>query len=382
MPIYLDCAATTRCDPRVSALMARMQSEVFGNPGSRHAAGEAAREVVEQARWQVAELAGCSRGEVVFTSGATESNNLAIAGLAAHGESVGRKHLVASAIEHPAALEPLRALARRGFELELIPPEADGAVDAARMAAAVRPETLLVSLMAVNNETGCIQPVEALAERLADHPAYLHCDAAQAFGKLELPHPRVDLLSLSGHKLHAPMGVGALIARRRGRQRPPLSPLLVGGGQERGLRAGTLPAPLIAALGLACELANRERAERASARERIEAILLAGLAPLEPVLHGGAPRVAGILNLHLPGRDNVDVIEAWAEHALVSDGAACSAATASCSHVLAAMGLPEPAQHGALRISWSHLTDPEALEAALPAMCQVFQPRPAQPARV
>jgi cysteine desulfurase len=259
MPVYLDCAATTPLDPRVRAEMLRFLDEDFGNAGSRtHAFGQRARAAVEHARDRVAAVVGSSRGDVIFTSGATESNNLAILGLAAAAGD--RRHIVSTAIEHHAVLEPLDTLSRRGFDVTLVPPDEGGAVDPDAILAAVRRDTLLVSLMHVNNETGVIQPVTSVADRLDGTNTYLHIDAAQSFGReIEaLRHPRLDLISASAHKINGPKGIGALIMRRRVGTRPPLQPLMVGGGQERGLRPGTIPVPLVAGFGLAAELATLE----------------------------------------------------------------------------------------------------------------------------
>jgi len=229
----------------------RRYSEVdFGNAGSRtHAYGQTARQAVERARAHIARVAGVRRNEVIFTSGATESNNLALLGLESHGRAGRRMHVVSTKIEHHAVLEPLRVLRSRGFDLTLVDPEPGGWVDADRVAAAVRSDTLFVSVMQVNNETGVQQPIAEIADRLAESPVFLHVDAAQGFGKelAALSHRRVDLISASGHKLCGPKGAGALVVRRRDGQRLPLTPLLHGGGQELGLRPGTLPVALIAA---------------------------------------------------------------------------------------------------------------------------------------
>jgi cysteine desulfurase len=291
--IYLDCAATTPLDPRVRVEVSRWLGDDFGNAGSRtHARGLRAREAVERARDRVAAVVGASRGDVVFTSGATESNNLAILGLVAHGEATGRRHVVSTAIEHHAVLEPLAQLERRGFTVERLAPDAGGVVDADAVARALRPDTLLVSVMHVNNETGVVLPIEAIAERLAGTGVFLHVDAAQGFGKVLEPlrHARIDLMSVSGHKIHAPQGIGGLIARRRDGARPPLVPLMHGGGQERGLRPGTLPVHLIAGLGLAAELAAAEADERERRCRAFRTRLLDGLAPLEAVINGDPAR--------------------------------------------------------------------------------------------
>jgi cysteine desulfurase len=354
MPVYLDCAATTPMDPRVQAEMLRCFGGELGNAGSRtHEFGRKARAAVEHARDQVAAVTASSRGDVIFTSGATESNNLAILGLAAAAGS--RRHIVSTAIEHAAVLEPLEELQRRGFEVTFVRPDSGGAVDAEALMAAVRKDTLLVSIMHVNNETGVIQPIAGVADRLDSRDAYLHVDAAQSFAR-EIPalcHPRIDLVSVSAHKINGPMGVGALLARRRNGQRPPLQPIVFGGGQERGLRSGTMPVPLIAGFGLAAELALSEAEARTERCMAIRRSVLEGLAPLQPTLNGDPSRsVPYILNVTFPGLDSETVIEAWSGLVAISNGAACSSQRYTCSHVLSAMSVPDWRRDGALRISW------------------------------
>jgi cysteine desulfurase len=354
-PVYLDCAASCPLDPRV---LARMKAVDTGNPGSRtHEYGTRARKIVEQARDQVASVTGCRRSEVIFTSGATESNNLAVFGLAKHGLESGRTHIVTTEIEHPAVREPVEEMERRGFRVTHIAPQTGGWVDAAEVLAAVTGETLLVSVMHVNNETGVIQPIEDIAEGLADSRALLHVDAAQSFGKLISPlrHPRIDLIAASAHKIMGPQGIGALIVRRGA----PLAPLMFGGGQERGLRPGTLPAHLIVGFGAASELAVSEEADRLRSAREYRASLLAGLAPLEPRIHGDPDRASPyMINLAFPGLDSEEVMDAWAGIAAVSNGSACASAQQQCSYVLSSMGLPARDAAGAVRLSWCPLTPP------------------------
>lgn len=358
--VYLDCAATTPLDPRVREVVLHYLDHEFGNAGSRtHGYGSRARRAVEKARDQVAAVVGARRGEVLFTSGATESNNLAILGLAEHGLATGRRHVVSTAIEHRAVLGPLDELRRRGFDVTLVAPRPDGAVEAAAVRAAIRDDTLLVSVLHVNNETGVLQPVAEIADTLAGVPAFFHVDAAQGFGKeLEsLRHPRIDLVSVSAHKIHGPKGVGALILRRREERRPPLTPLLHGGGQERGLRPGTLPVALIAGFGEAAELAAAEAAARSAACRELRRRILSGLAPLRPEPNGDPDRaLPHILNLSFPGWEAEAVIEAWQDLVAISDGAACTTQSKTCSHVLSAMGLSAARRDGAVRLSWSHTT--------------------------
>lgn len=361
---YLDCAATTRVDPRIAELVMRLMIEEFGNAGSRtHVYGATAQREVNVARERIAATLGAVGEEVIFTSGATESNNLAILGLADAGLKSGRHHIVTTAIEHKAVLEPVEHLKTRGFEVSVVQADRLGHVSLKDVLEAVRPDTLLVSVMHANNETGALQPVGAIAEELeslsaADGP-YFHVDAAQSYGKetSELRHMRIDLISISGHKVFAPKGVGALIARRRNGRRPPLSPLMYGGGQERGLRPGTLPVPLIAALGLAAELAEGERAERARACREIRTSALKAFAPLAPIVHADPSRVLpNILSIAFPGLDAEALMVALKDVAAVSNGSACTSERYSPSHVLEAMNLSSEVVASTVRISWSHAT--------------------------
>ena len=359
MPVYLDCAASTPIDPAVLDVCLHYLRDDFGNAASRtHSHGAAARKAVEHARDQVAAVTGASRGDVVFTSGATESNNIALLGLAEAGRKAGKTHLVSTSIEHRAVLEPLEELVRRGFTLTLVPPGHDGCVDPNQVADAVTNQTLLVSVMHVNNETGAIQPIAKIADLLQDSPAYLHTDAAQGFAKDALRHERIDLISVSGHKICGPKGVGALITRRRGRERAPLAPLLFGGGHERGLRPGTLPVALIAALGEAAERWSANAAARWESGVAFRRRLLEGLAPLQPLVNGELDRsLPFILNVSIPGHESDSIMEAWAGLVSVSSGAACSSQSYTCSHVLSAMGLGAQRASSAIRFSWCHLTE-------------------------
>ena len=360
-PIYLDGAATTRTDPRVADLVLRLMTEEFGNAGSRtHGFGAQALDAVNRARAQIAATFAVQPDEVIFTSGATEADNLAILGLAEEGRRTGRLHLVASAVEHKAVLEPLEHLANTGFEVTLVRPETSGHVAAETLLQAVRPDTLLVSLMHANNETGALQPIVAVADRLADNGPYFHVDAAQTYGRetAALRHPRIDLVAVSGHKIFGPKGVGALIARRRRGHRLPLSPLMFGGGQERGLRPGTQPVPLIAGFGLAAELAEREAAQRRAACLTIRDEALRALAPLQPQVHGD-PDIGvlpNILSLAIPGVDSEAVMVAAKDLVAMSNGSACTSARYEPSHVLTAMALPDEEIAGTVRLSWTHET--------------------------
>lgn len=360
MPVYLDNNATTPLEPSVRAAMLHYFDIEYGNAGSRtHSFGSEARKAVEHARDQVAAVVEAEPSEVVFTSGATEANNLALLGLEPFSRAQGRNHVITTAIEHKAVLEPLEVLAARGLEVTVVPVDASGRVCVDDLAAALRPNTLAVSVMQANNETGVLQPIAEIAERLADHPAYLHVDAAQAFGKSldPLRLKRVDLISASAHKLFGPKGVGALIARRRGYDRPPLSPLMFGGGQERGLRPGTLPVPLIAGFGAAAQAALEHQVSRQNLNQAIRRRALEAFAPLEPVLIGDQGHVLPhVLSLAFPGMDSESLMLALREEAALSNGSACTSASYKPSHVLVAMGLAKPIMRGAVRLSWSHLS--------------------------
>lgn len=348
--------------------------EDFGNAGSRtHQLGRRARSAVEHARDQVAAVVGSARGDVIFTSGATESNNLAILGLSSSAGD--RRHIVSTAIEHHAVLEPLAELGRRGFEVTLVQPGPRGVVESDAVLAALRPDTLLVSIMHVNNETGVLQPVAQIANRLEGTETYLHVDAAQSFAREidPLRHARVDLISVSAHKINGPKGIGALVMRRRDGRRPPLRPLMFGGGQERLLRPGTLPVPLAVGLGLAAELAVAEAEARDARCRAFREALLAGLAPLDPAINGDPKSsVPYILNLSFPGLDAETVIDAWSDLVAISNGAACTTESYTCSHVLSAMQLPDWRKDGALRFSWGPAS-PEPDWSALVAAVEPYR---------
>lgn len=361
--VYLDHAATTIVDPRVAELVVSTMLEEFGNAGSRtHSYGLGALRLVNAARARVARAIGSEPDEVVFTSGATESDNIALLGLADHGQATGRRHIVSTSIEHKAVLEPLAMLGGRGFEVTLVAPERSGHVLADKILGAVRPDTLLVSVMHGNNETGALQPISAIADGLEPDGPYLHVDAAQTFGRetATLRNRRIDLISVSAHKVFGPKGVGALIVRRRAMKRPPLSPLMVGGGQERGLRPGTQPVPLIAGFGLAAEIAIREEAARAAQCLAIRRDALAALARLDPLVHGsgGTGTLPNILSVAIPGVDSEAVMVALKGVAAVSNGSACTSSSYEPSHVLKAMGLSQDEVAGTMRMSWSHITGP------------------------
>ena len=373
-PVYLDHQASTPCDPRVLAAMLPWFTERFGNPHSaEHSLGRQAEAAVEQAREQVAALIGAAPRELVFTSGATESNNIAIKGAARHVAATGdpRRRVVTVATEHKCVLESVADLRAEGLDPVLLPVRPDGRLDPAALAAALTTPTLLVSVMAVNNETGVVQDLATLATLARQAGALFHTDAAQGFGKipLDVEAMNIDLMSVSGHKIYGPKGVGALYVRRRPRVR--LAPLFSGGGQERGLRSGTLPVPLIVGLGEAARLAQADMAEEtrrlAGLRDRLLNRLRSAIPAL--VLNGSpSARIPGNLNLTFPGTTAASLIAALPELCL-STGSACSSADIEPSYVLRAMGLSDPAASRTLRIGIGRFTSLVEIDFAAEALC-------------
>ena len=366
--IYLDYQATTPTDPRVLEVMLPWFTERFGNPHSdAHAYGWDAEEAVERARGEVATSLNADPREIVFTSGATESNNLAIKGAARfRRRHEGRDRVVTFQSEHKCVLESVRGLERDGFEVSVLPVRGDGLVELQALQDALDERTGLVSVMAVNNEIGVIQPLSEIAEAVHAVGAWLHVDAAQALGRipLDVRVAGIDLLSLSGHKLYGPKGVGALYVRRRPRVR--LEPLFDGGGQERGLRSGTLPTPLCVGLGEACRIAvtelPREDERLAGLRDAFLAALQARLGPVQ--INGSLQaRVSGNLNLCFPGAP-ADKVMAAARGVAVSTGSACSSATVEPSYVLRALGMSDEAAACSLRIGFGRMTTLEEVARA------------------
>ena len=377
-PVYLDNQATTRCDPRVLAAMLPWFSEDYGNPHSvEHAMGRRAEAAVDAARAEVAALLGAGANEVVFTSGATEANNIAIKGAARHaaaylaaGETTPRRRIVTVATEHKCVLQSVADLAEEGFEPVVLPVGADGLLDPEALRAALVEPTLLVSVMAANNETGVLQDIPALAAIAKQAGALFHTDLAQAAGKIPLALDawRVDLASVSGHKMYGPKGVGALYVRRRPRVR--LAPLFSGGGQERGLRSGTLPAPLLVGLGEASRIAAAEMDAEAARIAALRDRMLAGLAAALPgvVVNGSrTARIPGNLSLTFPAA-RAQALMAACPDLCVSTGSACGAAEVEPSHVLRALGLSEDAARRTLRIGIGRFTSPADIDFAVAAL--------------
>jgi cysteine desulfurase len=367
--VYLDNQATTRCDPRVVDAMLPFFTERYGNPHSvEHKMGQDAEAAVEAARAQVAALVGVASNEIIFTSGATESNNLAIKGAARFAARMdnNRRRVVTVATEHKCVLESVTDLAEEGFEPIFLPVRPDGLLDHESLREVLTTPTLLVSVMAVNNEIGVIQNIPALAAVAKDAGALFHTDIAQAAGKipLELDRWRVDLASISGHKIYGPKGVGALYVRRRPRVR--LHPLFSGGGQERGLRSGTLPAPLIVGLGEACRLAQAEMPDEVPRIAGLRTRLLDQLSAALPEIRSNgsmASRIPGNLNLTFPTVSAAELM-ARAPALCVSTGSACSSAEVEPSYVLHALGLTDEEASRTLRIGIGRFTSPAEIDYA------------------
>jgi cysteine desulfurase len=372
-PFYLDNQATTRCDPRVVQAMLPWFSEDYGNPHSvEHAMGRKAEAAVEAARAQVAALLGAEPREIILTSGATEANNIAIKGAARFAASMGdpRRRVVTVATEHKCVLESVADLAAEGFEPVVLPVGSDGLLDPEVLRQALGVPTLLVSVMAVNNETGVVQDIAGLAAIAKEAGALFHTDIAQAAGKipLDLTGWKVDLASVSGHKIYGPKGVGALFVRRRPRVR--LLPLFSGGGQERGLRSGTLATPLIVGLGEACRLAAAEMAADtdriAGLRDDLLKRLRAGI-PGIGLNASTRARIAGNLNLTFPAATAFDLMAVLPD-LCVSTGSACSSAEVEPSYVLRALGLSDQQASRTLRIGIGRFTSAADIDYAAAAL--------------
>lgn len=368
LPIYMDYSATTPVDPRVAEKMCSYLTPdgSFGNPASRsHSFGWEAEDAVDEARLQVAELVNADPKEIVWTSGATESDNLAIKGVAHFYRKRGT-HIVTSRTEHKAVLDTCRQLEREGFDVTYLDPEPDGLIDLSKLRAALRDDTILVSLMHVNNEIGVIQDIEAIGEMTRMHKILFHVDAAQSAGKIpiDLGRMKVDLMSFSAHKIYGPKGIGALYVRRKPRVR--LEAQMHGGGHERGMRSGTLPTHQIVGMGEAFRIA---REEMAADNERVLALrqrLFEGLMDMEQVFLNGDQehRVAGNLNLSFAFVEGESLIMALKDLA-VSSGSACTSASLEPSYVLRALGREDELAHSSIRFTLGRFTTAEEVDFAI-----------------
>ena len=366
-PIYLDYQATTPMDPRVLEAMMPYFTHKFGNSGSRsHAYGWEAEEGTEKARAQVAKLIGADEKEVIYTSGATESNNLAIRGVAEFYKD-RKNHIITTVTEHKCVLDTCRHLEQQGFEVTYLPVRKDGLLDLDVLRAAITDKTVLVSVMAVNNEIGVIQPLAEIGRICREKKVFFHTDAAQAAGKipLDVEALNIDLMSISGHKIYGPKGIGALYVRRKPRVR--LVPMIVGGGQERGFRSGTLPTPLCVGLGEAAEICMKEMDVEAKRLKKLQERMLNGLrAKLSDIV------VNGDLEQRIPGNLNISFAYVEGESLMmgiknlaVSSGSACTSASLEPSYVLRALGVEEEMAHTSLRIGLGRFTTEHEIDTAV-----------------
>ncbi|ACK54945.1 IscS subfamily cysteine desulfurase [Thauera sp.] len=362
-PIYLDYSATTPVDPRVAAKMIPWLTEHFGNPASRsHAYGWEAEKAVEDAREQVAALVNADAKEIIWTSGATESNNLAIKG-AAHFYQGKGKHLITVKTEHKAVLDTVRELEREGFEATYLDVQENGLIDLEVLKAAIRPDTIVVSVMFVNNEVGVVQPIAEIGEICREKGIVFHVDAAQATGKvdIDLDRLKVDLMSFCAHKTYGPKGIGALYVRRKPRVR--LEAQMHGGGHERGLRSGTLATHQIVGMGESFRIAREEMAEENARVGKLRDRLLAGLTDLEATFVNGdlAQRVPHNLNISFAYVEGESLIMAVKDIA-VSSGSACTSASLEPSYVLRALGRNDELAHSSIRFTIGRFTTEEEID--------------------
>lgn len=362
MNIYMDYQATTPCDKRVVEEMFPYFTEKFGNPHSGHAMGLEANDAVEDSRRKIADLikAKDSR-EIVFTSGATESNNLAIRG-AVHYYKSDRKKIITSTIEHKCVLETFRSLRSEGYQAVFAPVLSNGIVDMDFLKKEIDDDTILVSIMSVNNEIGTIQPIKEISKLCREHGVLFHTDAAQAVGKVEVDAGDVDLMSISGHKIYGPKGVGALYVRIKPRIR--LAPLFSGGGQERGIRSGTLPVPLCVGLGKACEIAKNEMVQESRRLTEMKNYFIDKiLSRLEKVYLNGdrERRIPGCLNFSFEGVEGESIMLGMPE-VCISSGSACTSASLEPSYVLKAISIREDLAHCSLRIGLGRFTTFDEVE--------------------
>ena len=365
--VYLDYAATTPVDERVADLLDELQRDaaLFANPSAVHIAGRQAQDLVSRAARQVAALVNCAPKNLVWTSGATESDNLAIVGAARYRQQDGR-HLVTMTTEHKAVSDAFRALEKDGYDVTWLEPEPSGLLDLDKLDAALRDDTQLVSIMYVNNETGVVQDIAAIGERCRERDVLFHVDAAQGVGKLPLDLERlpIDLASMTAHKLYGPKGIGALYVADRPRCH--VEPLLYGGGQQRGIRPGTLPVPLIAAFGLAAQIAGESMAADFEHVQSLRERLWAGLQPIAGVRLNGDPAntYPGILNVSIDGIEGESLLLAL-EPLCVATGSACNSTNQEPSYVLRALGLDDELAQSAVRFSFGRMTSAGDIDFAL-----------------
>jgi cysteine desulfurase len=367
LPIYLDYQSTTPIDPRVIDKMVEVMKNDFGNPHSRsHSFGWKAEEIVEIARGQVAKLINANEKEIFFTSGATESNNIAIKGVAKFYENSGKKHIITLATEHKCVINSCRDLEQEGFKITFLEVQKNGLVDLKLLEDSITDETSLVSIMAVNNEIGVIQPLEEIGKICRKKQIYFHTDCAQAFGKIPLDVEKfnIDLMSISGHKIYGPKGIGAIYIRRKPRVR--IKSIFSGGGQERGIRSGTVPTQLVAGLGLASEIAYNEMAKDNAHIKKLSDKFFDAITSLTHVYLNGDrhQRYCGNLNFSFAGIEGESMIMAIKDLA-VSSGSACTSSSLEPSYVLHALGVDDELAHTSIRFGFGRFTTEEEIDYAI-----------------
>ena len=374
-PIYMDYQATTPMDPRVLEVMIPYFSEKFGNPHSRtHAYGWEAEDGIEKAREQVADLIKAQPSEVIFTSGATESNNIAIKGVARFYKNQGKNHIITTAIEHKCVLDSCRNLEQEGFEITYLHVNSDGLISLEELQNAITDRTSLVSVIALHNEIGVIQDLKAIGEICRDRGVFFHTDAAQAFGKipLDVREMKIDLMSISGHKIYGPKGVGALYVGKKPRVR--LQPIFSGGGQERGMRSGTVPTPLVVGLGAAAEIAKNEMNKDLEHVNKLSKIFIDNILELSHVNLNGSKteRYMGCLNISFACIEGESMIGAI-KNIAVSSGSACTSASLEGSYVLRALGVDEELAHTSIRFGIGRFTTEKEVEIAIASVTKAVK---------
>jgi cysteine desulfurase len=366
-PIFLDYQSTTPCDPRVVEAMMPWFTEKFGNPHSRsHAYGWESEEATEIARRQIADLIGANPKEIVFTSGATESNNISVKGVARFYKDK-KNHIITCVTEHKCVLDSARHLEKEGFNVTYLPVQKNGLIDLEVLKSAITDQTSIVSIMAINNEIGVIQPLAEIGKICRERGVFFHTDAAQAFGKipLDVEEMNIDLMSISGHKFYGPKGIGALFVRRRPRVR--IDPIITGGGQERGMRSGTLPTPMVVGLGEAARIAKEEMAQDYEHTKRLaDKFLKAVMDDVPDVFMNGdrEMRWPGCINLSFAYIEGESMIMAIKDLA-VSSGSACTSASLEPSYVLRSIGVGEDLAHTSIRFGIGRFTTDEEIDAAI-----------------
>lgn len=377
MAVYLDYYASTPMHHSVLDVMVDVYKNQYGNAGSRtHDFGENARQVVEQARRQIASLLGIGEEEVFFTSGSSESNNIAILGLREYAKETGKNHIITTSIEHKSVLETVKSLTKDGFVVDFIDPASNGRIQVEQIQKCICENTLLVSVMHVNNETGIIQPVEEIGELLADTGILFHVDATQSCGKLvtQLKNMKYHMLSLSAHKLYGPQGIGALILRRNKYRLPPVKQIMYGGQQEHGIRPGTIPVALAAGLGKACEIAACDYKKNWRNECQIKAAILDILeqSGFNYCINGDLEYcMPNIINISIAGVESEALMLASKHICGISNGSACTSMNYDLSYVLSAMGLDEQRISEAIRISWGANVEQQIITSGFSEMLNV-----------